>query len=264
MISQRPHRWGRVFFFVALPSFPSPSSHRQRCPGKVIGEELYGRPHETTAVRAAEVWTFTCITDVVMSISTMAIEESELIRRILGGQRDLFGDLIAPHLTPLLRALRATIGGYVELEDIVQQTVLKAFSHLEQFRFEASFRTWLIRIGLNEARAWRRKSASSRVLALDPAVLSQLTVADERLSPRVEYERHEAGVRLHAALARLPEKYRAVILLRDFYGFTLSEVGGRLGLTIPAVKTRQMLARQKIGWFLRPMSETQPRSRACR
>jgi RNA polymerase sigma-70 factor, ECF subfamily len=199
-----------------------------------------------------------------MSIPTMAIKEGELIRRILGGQRDLFGDLIAPHLTPLLRALRATIGGYVELEDIVQQTVLKAFTHLEQFRFEASFRTWLIRIGLNEARAWRRKCASSRILALDPAALTQLPVADESHSPRVEYERHEANVRLRAALARLPKKYRVVILLRDLYGFTLSEVAGRLGLTIPAVKTRQLRARQKMGRFLRPLSEKQLRSLACR
>lgn len=194
----------------------------------------------------------------------MALEEGELIRRILGGQRDLFGDLIAPHLTPLLHALRATIGGYSELEDIVQQTVLKAFSHLEQFRYEASFRTWLIRIGLNEARAWRRKCASSRILALDPGALSQLPFADESRSPRVEYERHEANVRLRGALAHLPEKYRVVILLRDLYGFTLSEVAGRLGLTIPAVKTRQMRARQKMGRFLRPLSEKQPRSLACR
>src|SRR5438552_1418996 len=101
---------------------------------------------KTTAVRGDELVVSLHRTGGVMSIPTMAIEEGELIRRILGGQRDLFGDLIAPHLTPLLRALRATIGGYVELEDIVQQTVLKAFTHLEQFRFEASFRTWLIRI----------------------------------------------------------------------------------------------------------------------
>src|SRR5579864_3571063 len=199
-----------------------------------------------------------------MSIQAMASEEGELIRKILGGRTNLFGDLIAPHLTPLLRALRATIGNYVELEDIVQQTVLKAFTHLEQFRFEASFRTWLIRIGLNEARACRRKCASSRILALDPAALIQLPVADESHSPRVEYERHEASARLRAALARLPEKYRVVILLRDLYGFTLSEVAGRLGLTIPAVKTRQLRARQKMVRFLRPLSQTQSRSRACR
>ena len=218
---------------------------------------------KTTAVRVDENWSLACIVRGVMSIPTMAREEAELIRKILGGRRDLFEDLIAPHLKPLLRALKATIGGYVELEDIVQQTALKAFTHLEQFRFEANFRTWLIRIGLNEARAWRRKCASSRILALDPASLTQLPVSDERLSPWVEYERRETSVRLRTALASLPEKYRTVILLRDLYGFTLSEVAGQLGLTIPAVKTRQMRARQKMGRFLRPLGQSEPRSRAC-
>jgi hypothetical protein len=68
-------------------------------------------------------------------------DEAALIRKIVGGQRNLFGDLIAPHLTPLLRIVRATIGGGPEVEDIVQQTALKAFTHLSQFRFEAGFRT---------------------------------------------------------------------------------------------------------------------------
>jgi len=77
------------------------------------------------------------------------------------------GDLIAPHLKPLLRIVQTTIGSHPDVEDIVQQTALKAITHLGQFRFEASFRTWLIRIGLNEARQWRRKCASSRFLALD-------------------------------------------------------------------------------------------------
>ena len=193
----------------------------------------------------------------------MAAQEVELIRNILGGRRELFADLIAPHLRPLLRTVRAIIGCHPDVEDIVQQTALKALTHLDQFRFEASFRTWLIRIGLNEANAWRRKCATSRFLALDANTLTQLPVADESHSPWVEYQRSEAIARLRTALAGLPEKYRVVILLRDLYGFSLSEVAGRLGLTIPAVKTRQMRARQKMANLLRPLSQPQPRSRAC-
>ena len=193
----------------------------------------------------------------------MAAQEVELIRNILGGRRELFADLIAPHLRPLLRTVRAIIGCHPDVEDIVQQTALKALTHLDQFRFEASFRTWLIRIGLNEAHAWRRKCATSRFLALDANTLTQLPVADESHSPWVEYQRSEAIARLRTALAGLPEKYRVVILLRDLYGFSLSEVAGRLGLTIPAVKTRQMRARQKMANLLRPLSQPQPRSRAC-
>jgi RNA polymerase sigma factor (sigma-70 family) len=191
-------------------------------------------------------------------------DEIALIRRILGGHRDLFADLIAPHLTPLLRIIRATIGGHSDVEDIVQQTVLKAFTHLAQFRFEASFRTWLIRIGLNEARSWRKKCASSRLLALDLLPLTQLPPADEAHSPWVECERSEVIGRLRAALDELPEKYRIVILLRDFEDLSLSEVALRLGLTIPAVKTRQMRARQKMAKFLLQPGQSRSPSSACR
>ena len=193
----------------------------------------------------------------------MAAQEVELIRSILGGRRELFADLIAPHLRPLLQTVRATIGCQADVEDIVQQTALKALTHLDQFRFEASFRTWLIRIGRNEAHAWRRKCATSRFLALDPTTLTQLPVADESHSPWVEYQRNESIARLRTALAGLPEKYRVVILLRDLCGFSLREVAAQLRLTLPAVKTRHRRARQKMMKLLRPLSQTQPRSRAC-
>jgi RNA polymerase sigma-70 factor (ECF subfamily) len=185
-----------------------------------------------------------------------------LIRKIVEGRRDLFGDLIAPHLTPLSRTVRARIGGHPEVEDIVQQTALKAFTHLAQFRFEAGFRTWLIRIGVNEARKWRRKYAWSRVMECTPHAFSELPIADQSHSPLIEYQRSESSAQLHAALARLPEKYRNVMLLRDLEDLSISEVAERLGLTIPAVKTRHRRARQKVAGFLERSSQFRPPSRA--
>src|ERR1700730_6585567 len=204
------------------------------------------------------------MTSAAYTPNTPGTEEGALIHKILGGRRDLFADLIAPHLTTLFRIVRATIGGHPEEEDILQQTALKAFTHLEQLRFEDRFSPWLSRLGLNEVRMWQRKCASSRVLALDPPTLTQLPVADQRHSPLVEFQRSEASVRLHAALSWLPEKYRIVILLRDLEDLSIFEVAQRLGLTIPAVKTRHRRARQKMAKFLGPMNHSQKRSRACR
>jgi RNA polymerase sigma factor (sigma-70 family) len=191
-------------------------------------------------------------------------EEGVLIRRILGGRRDLFADLIAPHLTPLLRMVQTTVGSHPDVEDIIQQTTLKAFLHLEQFRFEASFRTWLIRIGLNEARQWRRKLASSPFLVLDPPELTQLPDADKSPSPLTECQRSEAIIQLRAAVASLPEMYRTVVLLRDLEDLRFSEIALRLGLTIPAVKTRHQRARKKMAKFLGRLIEPQPRGRDYR
>jgi RNA polymerase sigma-70 factor, ECF subfamily len=180
-------------------------------------------------------------------------DEAALIRKIVGGHRNLFGDLIAPHLTVLSRMVQATIGGHPEVEDIVQKTVLKAFTHLEQFRFEAAFRTWLIQIALNEARQWRRTYARSRYLEFTPRELSELPIADPSHSPLVECLRSETDAQLGAALARLPAKYRNVILLRDFEGLSISEAAARLGLTIGAVKSRHVRARRKAAGFLEPL-----------
>jgi RNA polymerase sigma factor (sigma-70 family) len=194
----------------------------------------------------------------------MAAKEVELIGEILRGRRDLFAELIAPHLRPLSRMVAAAMGSHPDVEDVVQRTSLKAFTHLAQFRVEASFRTWLIRIGLNEVRQWRRKCGSSRIVALDLCTFTQLLATDERDSPLVACERSQASVRLRAAVAWLPEKYRIVILLRDLEGLSISEVGRRLGLTIAAVKTRHMRARQKMAKFLRPLGQSQLRGRARR
>jgi RNA polymerase sigma-70 factor (ECF subfamily) len=179
-----------------------------------------------------------------------AVLEAALIRKIISGHRDLFGELIAPHLTPLSRMISATIGGRSEVEDIVQQTILKAFTHLPQFRFEASFKTWLITIGLNEARQWRRKYAPSRVVEFTPHSFSELPIADEGCSPLIECLRSETADRLGAAVARLPEKYRSVILLRDFEGLTISAAAVRLDLTVAAVKSRHCRARRMVRRFL--------------
>jgi len=191
-------------------------------------------------------------------------EEVALIRKILGGRRDLFADLMAPHLMPLLRTVRAKVGGHSDVEDIVQQTALKALTHLEQFRFRASFRTWLIQIGLNEVRQWRRKAASSRYVALDPTVLTQLSAADESHSPLAECQRGEVIARLRSTLAWLPEEDRIIILLRDLEELSLSEVARRLRLTLPAAKTRHWRARRKMAELLGQPSSSQARSHACR
>jgi RNA polymerase sigma-70 factor (ECF subfamily) len=177
-------------------------------------------------------------------------DEILLIRKIVAGQRDLFGELIAPHLTALSHIVRATIGGHPEVEDIVQQTALKAFTHLAQFRFEAGFKTWLFQIGLNEVRQWRLNCASSGFVEFTPHAFSELAIADQSHSPLIECQRSETSAQLGAALVRLPKQYRNVVLLLDFEDLSISEVAVRLGLTIPAVKSRRWRARQKLRDFL--------------
>jgi len=145
----------------------------------------------------------------------------------------------------LTYVIQRTIGQRQDVEDIVQQATLKALIHLAQFRGQASFGTWLVRIGLNEARQWQRGRAVWRYLPLD-LTPSRFTIADDRHSPSRDCQRNEMAIRLHSAAAKLPEKYRTVFHLLELEELSIAETAKRLGLSISTVKTRRMRARNRI------------------
>lgn len=175
-------------------------------------------------------------------------EEALLIRQILAGRRDLFGDLVEPYRGRVLQLIRARLRSNSDCEDILQQALLKALIHLKQFRFEASFCTWLSQIALNEVWQWHRGSRLSLCLALDTAGV--LKWADQRASPLEQCEFHEAACLLHSAVARLPEKYQVVVRLRDFHDLTVAEVAHLLNINGQTVKTRHRRARLLMARYL--------------
>jgi RNA polymerase sigma-70 factor (ECF subfamily) len=146
------------------------------------------------------------------------------------------------------------VGNDSESDDVIQQTIFKAFTRLEQFRFEASFRTWLIRIALNEVVQWHRKRLSTRLLVLDHSALAQLPIADQTASPLKQCERREAAGLFRKAYAMLPEKYQVMIRLRDLEHLSIAEVAKLLSLSVPAVKTRHRRARLRMVSLLAPIA----------
>jgi RNA polymerase sigma-70 factor (ECF subfamily) len=176
--------------------------------------------------------------------------EALLIRQILAGRRDLFGDLIEPHLKAVWRAVRAKMGNDPDIDDVAQQAVVKAFTHLEQFRFEGGFRTWLIRIAYNEVIQNWRKRFTSRAVAMEPSALAAVLVADPKDGPFNLCVRSQTAGLLQTAVAALPEPYRLVVRMRDFEERSISEVAEALSLTASAVKTRHHRARLRMAKIL--------------
>src|SRR5438067_11323220 len=84
--------------------------------------------------------------------------EEMLIRRIRGGEHELFYELIRPYERRVYAAAFAILRNEADAEDAAQEAVLKAFRNIKQFRSEAKFSTWLIQIAINEARMRRRKN----------------------------------------------------------------------------------------------------------
>jgi RNA polymerase sigma-70 factor, ECF subfamily len=168
--------------------------------------------------------------------------EGTLIDNALQGREEAFWDLIQPYMAPLTRFARMRLHSDPEAEDIVQQAILRALSHLRQFRGEASFKTWLTTIASNEVSQWRRGRAVTpiRPLREDRAAI----LKDPTDAPDMQFQRRQDVERLHKALTRLPEKYRRMIQLRDLNELSIAETARSLSLTTAAVKTRHHRARK--------------------
>jgi RNA polymerase sigma-70 factor (ECF subfamily) len=184
-------------------------------------------------------------------------KEASLIREVLAGRTELLEDLMKPHLAMLRRLIQRKMGNDPEVEDIVQQTMLKSFTHLKQFRFEACFRTWLIRIALNEiAQCWRRR-VPGRWIGLECSAQAMLHAADSSECPFRSYERSQTADSLQRAVNSLPEAYRVVVRMRDLEERSISEVAEALCLSIGAVKSRHHRGRSRMADLLsRPRKVT--------
>jgi RNA polymerase sigma-70 factor (ECF subfamily) len=156
-----------------------------------------------------------------------------------------FADCIALHLPFLNRVVRRLMHGDEMAEDVVQQTVLKALMHVDQFRFESTLKTWLTSIAINEVYQAYRFVERRRAISLTTETFDMDQC--QRLDfPKNTYEIRERELLVRKAVSRLPEMYRSVVELCDLQCLPMKEAALKLGLTLPAIKTRRHRARQKL------------------
>src|SRR5690606_2031146 len=89
----------------------------------------------------------------INEVKNHKLEENEIIRRILAGEKELYEILVKRNNQKLYRIVRSYLKDDAEIEDIMQDTYVKAFTNLYRFKMESQFSTWLIRIGINESLA---------------------------------------------------------------------------------------------------------------
>jgi len=151
-------------------------------------------------------------------------KEEVLIRRVLGGDKDSFLDLIQPYQRTVYATTASMLESKEDAEDPTQDVLLKALARLQQFRRESAFGTWLIQIAINEARMRRRKLRHGRMLSLtngadDDGTYVPKDFEDWREIPLEALERSEIRDALTNALALLEEHYRVAFILRDVNEF---------------------------------------------
>jgi RNA polymerase sigma-70 factor (ECF subfamily) len=159
----------------------------------------------------------------------------------------------------LFRAAWSILKNRAEAEDAVQSAYLRAFAAIDTFEGRASLTTWLTRIAINEAlgraRAAKRRRAhleGDRVAFLDDyrEKLMQGSMSDG--SPEKAHARAELRHLIEAAVARLPDPFRLVFVLREIEELSVDEVAETLGLPPNTVKTRHLRARRKLQQDLAP------------
>jgi len=187
--------------------------------------------------------------------------EADCIRRILAGERHLFHALISPCERAVYFMLFSILRNETEAEDAAQDTAIKAYQNLKNFRGDSQFRTWVLSIARNEGLGRLRKMATRREDSLDaetdeqtgdytPAILTSW-----REVPSEALERQELGAMLRKAVEGLPAIYRNVVLLRDIEELDVRETAAALGITEGAVKVRLHRARALLQRELAPRLE---------
>jgi RNA polymerase sigma-70 factor (ECF subfamily) len=188
------------------------------------------------------------------------ITEPEIIAAILGGEIQLYHELIRPYERSVYLMALSYMKNEADAEDVAQEAIVRGFRKLSSFRAESKFSTWLISITINEARTRLRRQALVRMESLDQLDedkgISPALLRDWREIPSEVIERDEVRNLIQQAVAQLPDVYRQVFLLRDVEELTTSETAEALNISIPSVKVRLHRARMMLQKQLAPQLRT--------
>jgi RNA polymerase sigma-70 factor (ECF subfamily) len=195
--------------------------------------------------------------------------EWELIADILGGEIQLYHELIRPYERSVYVMALSYMKNEADAEDVAQVAFVKAFQKLSSFRAESKFSTWRISITINEARTRLRRQALIRMEPLDQLpdedkAISPALLRDWREIPSEVVEREEVRKLIQQAVETLPDIYREVFLLRDVEEQTIGETAEMLNISIPSVKVRlhraRIMLQKQLAPKLRTVNRTSKRS----
>jgi len=158
--------------------------------------------------------------------------------------------VIASHSQRFRRIAQAHLGDAADAEDAVQDALLAALTHVDQFRGQAKMSTWLTAIVINSARMRLRRRFGRVHLALDQTNSQDFTLAemlsDTRPGPEEAYRKREIAEKLAQATSRLSPSLLRTFQLRDVYGLNIRETAHLLGVPPGTVKARLARARVKL------------------
>jgi len=176
------------------------------------------------------------------------LSDEEVVARVRAGDTALFEVLMRRYNQRLYRVARSVLGNDSEAEDVMQETYVRAYAHLDQFAGRSAFSTWLTKIAVYEALARARRSSRLDSVGTVSETDDQgaVAVASEDRDPERQMFDHEVKSLLEAAIDGLPRDYRSVFAFREIEGMDTAETAECLGVSEEVVKTRLHRARALI------------------
>jgi RNA polymerase sigma-70 factor (ECF subfamily) len=187
-----------------------------------------------------------------MTVSGLAgSDETTLVAQARQSDATAFSELVRRYENKIFRLALHITQNREDAEDVLQETFLKAYEHLDQFQGNSKFYTWIVRIGVNQALMKLRRRKTDKTVSMDEqfdtgedTLVREIAAWDE--DPEERFSRDELGRILDAAIQGLEPLYRSVFVLRDIEDLSTEETAQALDLSIPAVKSRLLRARLQL------------------
>lgn len=189
----------------------------------------------------------------------MEENDLELVEQVRAGNTDAFRELVERHSHRLFKVAYRLTGSEANADDVVQETLLRAYRNIHRFDARSQFGTWLYRIAVNCSMDLMRKESrrTARETTEEKVELASLATLDPR--PDRLAESGELGKMVGHVLGELSTTERTAFVLRHFEGYTSVEIGRLLGMRPGATRNAVFRAVKKLRAVLGPMLEIQER-----
>ena len=183
--------------------------------------------------------------------------DQELVRRVQRGDGAAFDVLVRRYQHRIVALIGRYVSDWSECQDVAQETFIRAYRALPNFRGDSQFYTWLHRIAVNTAKnylvAQNRRPPTDDVDAADAEQYDAGSRLRETATPEHELLRQEIELTVMRAVEALPEELRMAISLREVEGLSYEEIAARMDCPIGTVRSRIFRAREAIDQHLRPL-----------
>lgn len=191
--------------------------------------------------------------------------DTELVRRTLAGEHKAFELLVIKYQRRIQRLIGRMVRDVDLIEDIAQETFIRAYKALAQFRGDAQFYTWLYRIAVNTAK--KTLVDLRRDPVLTESALRSVSDDDETSRPENEpissetpeaaLQAKEIAAAVNAAVEDLPQELRQAVTLREIEGLSYDEIAEVMSCPIGTVRSRIFRAREAISARVKPLLDRQ-------